>query len=125
MRCWGTSDNIRLRLDFALQGFLTPSTARNEILLAPPLIVVMVVPITFFMPTVFVFFPPLMPLAPAPLPCPAQLTTLVIGLSAVTSMSCDCLMKFMLRVSDPALTQVQFFSLKTRYEGANQNRCEN
>ena len=71
------------------------------------------------------FSPPLMPLTPATLPRSVQFTTLVICLSAVASVFLDCLVEFMLRVSDPALTSVEVFCLKARHCGAKQNRCEN
>jgi len=85
---------------------------------------VVIVPM-FLVPTACVFLPPLMPFMPAMLPRFAQLTALVICLSAVASVFFDCLVEFMFRVSDPALTSVEVFGLKARHCGAKQNRSEN
>jgi hypothetical protein len=54
-----------------------------------------------------------------------QLTTLVVGLSAVAAMFFNCLMEFMFCVSNSALTSVEVFCLKARHGGANQKSCEN
>jgi hypothetical protein len=89
------------------------------------LVVVVVVPVMFLVPAAVVFLPPLMPFMPAMLPRFAQLTTLVICLSAVVSVFLDCLVEFMFCVSDPALTSVEVFCLKARHCGAKQNRSEN
>ena len=61
---------------------------------------VVLVPITVRVPAVLVFIPPLMPLTPATLARFVQFTTLVICLFAVASVFVDCLMEFMLRVSN-------------------------
>jgi hypothetical protein len=87
--------------------------------------VVVIVPIVFRAPAVLVFIPPSMPLTPATLPRLVQFTTLVIRLFAVPSVPLDCLVEFMVRVSDSALTSVDVFCLKARHCGAKQNRCEN
>ena len=68
---------------------------------------IVLVPIAFLVPAVLVFLPPLMPLTPATLPRIVQFTTLVICLSAVPSVSLDCLVEFMVCMSDPALTSVE------------------
>jgi hypothetical protein len=87
--------------------------------------VVVFVPIAFLVPAALVFFPPLMPLTPATFPRIVQFTTLVICLSAVASVSLDCLVEVVFCVSDPALTSVEVFCLKARNCSAKQNRCEN
>jgi hypothetical protein len=91
----------------------------------PTLIVIVVIPIAFLMPAALMFFPPLMALTPATLARLAQLTALVVCLSAMASVFCDCLMKFMIRVSDPPLASVEVFRVETRHRGTNQSRCEN
>jgi hypothetical protein len=84
--------------------------------------VVVLVPIAVRVPAVVVFVPPLMPLTPATLPRVVQFTTLVICLFAVASVFVDCLVEFMLRVSDSALTSVLVFCLQARHGGAKQKR---
>ena len=86
---------------------------------------VVLVPIAFRAPAVLVFIPPSMPLTPATRPRLVQFTTLVIRLFAVPSVPLDCLMEFMVRMSDSALTSVDVFCLKVRHCGAKQNRREN
>ncbi len=83
----------------------------------PCLVVVVLVPIPIRVPAVLVFIPPLMPLTPATLPRIVQFTSLVICLFAVASVFVDCLVQFMLRVSDPPLTAVLVFGLKARRYG--------
>jgi hypothetical protein len=85
---------------------------------------VVLVPIAVRVPAVVVFIPPLMPLTPATLPRVVQFTTLVICLFAVASVFVDCLVEFMLRVSDSALTSVLVFCLQARHDSAEQKRCE-
>jgi hypothetical protein len=80
--------------------------------------VIVLVPITVFVPAVLVFIPPLMPLAPATLPRLVQFTTFVICLFAVASVFLDCFVEFMLGVSDSALTAVLVFGLKPGRGGA-------
>jgi hypothetical protein len=87
--------------------------------------VVVLVPVAFLVPAVLVFLPPLMPLSPATLPRIVQFTTLVICLSTMASVSCDCLVEFMICVSDSALTSVEVFCLQAWYCGAKQNRRKN
>ena len=77
-----------------------------------PSVVVVLVPIAFRVPAVLVFIPPSMPLTPAKLPRLMQFTTLVIRLCAVPSVSLNCLLEFMVRVSDSSLTWVDAFCLK-------------
>jgi hypothetical protein len=89
------------------------------------LVVVVLVPIAFVVPAALVFIPPLMPLTPATLPHAVQFTTLVICPLAVASVFLDCLVEFVLCVSDSALTSVEVFCLKARHCGAKQNRCQN
>jgi hypothetical protein len=84
--------------------------------------VVVLVPIAVRVPAVVVFIPPLMPLTPATLPRVVQFTTLVICLFAVASVFVDCLVEFMLRVSNSALTAVLVFCLQARHGGAKQKR---
>ena len=81
---------------------------------------VVLVPITILVPAVVVFIPPLMPLPPATLPRVVQFTTLVICLIAIASVSVNCLVEFMLRVSDSTLTSGLVFCLKARHWGAKQ-----
>jgi hypothetical protein len=88
------------------------------------LVVVVLVPIMFLVPAAAVFLPPLMPFMPAMLPRFAQLTTLVICLSAVASVFLDCLVEFVFCVSNAALTSVEVFCLKARHCRAK-HRCEN
>ena len=88
------------------------------------LVVVVLVPIAVRVPAVVVFIPPLMPLTPAALPRIVQFTTLVICLFAVASVFVDCLVEFMLRVSDSALTSVLVFCLKPRHAGPKQKRSQ-
>ena len=78
---------------------------------------IVLIPIVFLVPAVLVFFPPPMLLTPATLPHIMQFTTLVICLSAVASVFLDCLVEFMVCVSDPALTLVEIFCLKARHCG--------
>ncbi len=82
------------------------------------LVVIVLVPIAVFVPAVLVFIPPLMPLAPATLPRLVQFTTFVICLFAVAPVFLDCFVEFMLGVSDPALTSVLIFGLRSRHRGA-------
>jgi hypothetical protein len=86
--------------------------------------VVVFVPITFLVPAVLVFLPPLMPLAPATLPHIVQFTTFVICLFAVVSVPFNRLMEFMFCVSDSALTSIEVFCLKARHCAEKQNRRE-
>jgi hypothetical protein len=79
--------------------------------------VIVLIPIVFLVPAALVFLPPLMPLTPAMLPRIMQFTTLVICLSAVASVSLDCLVEFVVCVSDSALTFVEVFCLKARHYG--------
>jgi hypothetical protein len=94
-------------------------------MLQPALVVVVIVPIVFRAPAVLVFIPPPMPLAPTTLPRLVQFTTLVIRLRAASSVSLDCLVESMIRVSDSALTLVDAFCLNARHCGAKQSRREN
>ena len=73
----------------------------------------MLVPIAVLVPAVLVFIPPLMPLTPATFSRIVQFTALVICPFAVTSMSLDCLVEFMLRVSDSALTPVEVLCVES------------
>jgi hypothetical protein len=79
--------------------------------------VIVLIPIVFLVPAALVFLPPLMPLTPATLPRIMQFTTLVICLSAVASVSLDCLVEFVVCVSDSALTFIEVFCLKARHYG--------
>ena len=74
---------------------------------------VALVPIAVGVPAVVVFIPPAMLLAPAALSRIVQFTPLLICLLAVASMFLDCLVEFMLGVSDPALTPVDVFGVKS------------
>ena len=85
---------------------------------------IVLVPIAVPVPAVVVFIPPLMPLTPATFSRVVQLTTLVIRLFAVASVSVNCFVEFMLRVSNSALTSVLVFCLKARHCGAKQKRCK-
>jgi len=80
--------------------------------------VVVLVPITFLVPSALVFLPPLMPLMPAMLPRFVQLTTFVVCLLAVASVFFNCLVEFMFCVSDSALTFVEVFCLNSWNCGA-------
>jgi hypothetical protein len=64
-------------------------------------------------PAVLAFVPPLVTFPPATLPRLVQFMTLVICLPAVASMPLDSLMEFVFRVSDPALTPVVGFCMKS------------
>src|SRR5690349_8239273 len=88
-------------------------------------VVIVLIPIAFFVPTTLMFIPPLPPLSPATLPGIVQFPALVVCHHAVRSVSSDCLVEFMFCVSDPALTSVEGFCLKARHCGAKQNRREN
>jgi len=88
------------------------------------LVVVVLVPIAFRAPAVLVFIPPLMPLTPAPLPRIMQFSALVICSLAVASVFLDCLVEFMLRVYDSALTPVAVLRLNTGHSRKEQNHCE-
>jgi hypothetical protein len=79
--------------------------------------VIVLVPITIRVPAALVFIPPPMTLPPAALPRTVQFPTLVICLSAVASVSLDCLVEFVVCVSDSALTVVEVFCLKARHYG--------
>ena len=72
-------------------------------------VVVMLVPIAFGAPAVFVLIPPAVLLAPATFSRIAQFTALVICLPAVATMPLDGLVEFMLGVGDPALAAVDLF----------------
>ena len=74
---------------------------------------VVLVPIAVGVPAAVVLIPPAMLLAPAALARLVQFTALVICLLAVVSMFLDRLVEFMLRVSDPALTPVDVFGVKS------------
>jgi hypothetical protein len=102
-----------------------PAISATSKLPSPDLVVVVFVPITFFVPAVLVFVPPLMPLTPTTLPRIVQFTTLVICLSAVASVPFNCFVEFMFCVSDSALTSVEVFCLKARHRSEKQNRSEN
>jgi len=80
--------------------------------------VVVLVPITFLVPSALVFLPPLMPLMPAMLPRFVQLTTFVVCPLAVASVFFNCLVEFMFCVSDSALTFVEVFCLNSWNCGA-------
>jgi hypothetical protein len=82
--------------------------------------VVVLVPIAVRVPAVFVFIPPPVALTPAPLPSLVQFTALVVCLSAVASMFLDGLVEFMIGMSDPALTPVVVFGVKSRHCGESQ-----
>jgi len=79
--------------------------------------VIVLIPIVFLVPAALVFLPPLMPLTPTMLPRIMQFTTLVICLSAVASVSLDCLVEFVVCMSDSALTIVEVLCLKARHYG--------
>jgi len=102
-----------------------PGFSLNNLALPNDLVVVVLIPIAFFVPTALMFIPPLPPLSPATLPCIVQFPALVVCHHAVRAVSSDCLVEFMFCVSDPALTSVEGFCLKARHCGAKQNRCEN
>lgn len=80
------------------------------------------VPIVVGVPAVVVFIPPAMLLAPATLSRFVQFTALAICLLAVASMFLDCLVEFMLRVGDPALTPVDVFGVKS-WRWAEEKDC--
>src|SRR5258708_27677435 len=86
----------------------------------PSLVVVVLVPITILVPAVVVFIPPLMPLPPTTLLRVVQFTALVICLMAIASVFVNCLVEFMLRMSDSALTSGLVFSLRARHCAAKQ-----
>lgn len=67
------------------------------------MVVVVLIPIAFFVPAVFVLIPPFLVLAPAALASVVQFAALVIGPPTVAPVSSDGLMKFVFGVSDPAL----------------------
>ena len=105
---------------------LRPAAASSHSsMLKPTSVVVVVVPIAFRMPAVLVLIPPPMPFTPATFSRLVQFTTLMFRLCAVSSVSLNCLMELMVRVSDSALTSVDVFCLKARHCRAKQNRCEN
>jgi hypothetical protein len=76
-------------------------------------VVVVLVPVTLGVPAVFVLVPPAVTFTPAALAGRVQFTTLVIGMSAVASISFDGLVKCMLGVDDTALTAVVVFGVKS------------
>jgi hypothetical protein len=77
-------------------------------------IVIVLVPIAFGVPAMFVFIPPAVLLAPASFAHCLQLTTFVIGALAVASVFFNGAVKFMLFVNDPALASVDIFCMKLR-----------
>ena len=89
-----------------------------------PLVVVVLVPIAFLVPAVFMFIPPLMPFAPAMLPRGMQFATLVICASAIAPVFVDSLVELMFCVDDSALAPVNIFRLKTRQCEAKQSSGE-
>jgi len=91
-------------------------------MLKASLVVIVLVPIAVFVPAVLVFVPPLMPLTPATFSRILQLTTLVICLVAVASVSLDCLVEFMFRVNDSALTPVEVFCVESWHCCKKQSR---
>ena len=86
------------------------------------LIVVVLVPVAIRVPTVFVFVPPPVILAPATLACFTQFMALVLCLLAVPSMSLDGLVKFMIGVSDAPLAALIVFGMKS-WNGGEKQRC--
>jgi hypothetical protein len=131
------NSDVRIRSRSALKPILfSQGTINNGFLIANKpakpwngaahtcLVVVVLVPIAIRVPAAVVLIPPLMPLTPATLPRIVQFTTLVICLFAVASVFLDCLVEFMLRVSNSALTSVLVFCLKARHGGAKQNCCK-
>jgi hypothetical protein len=86
------------------------------------LIVIVLIPIAFRVPAVLVFIPPLMPFTPAALPGVVQFTALMICTAAVSSVFFDCLVEFMLRVSDSPLTAVEVFCLDSCGGSTNESR---
>jgi pilus assembly protein TadC len=72
-------------------------------------VVVVLIPIAFFVPAVFVFIPPFLVLAPAALACVVQFAALVIGPPTVAPVSSDGLMKFVFVVNDPTLAVLYGF----------------
>lgn len=73
---------------------------------------VMLVPIVFGAPAMFVLIPPAMLFAPATFSCRMQFTTFVLGLAAVAPVSLDCIVEFMLGVSHPTLAAVDVLRMK-------------
>ena len=85
---------------------------------------VVLVPITLGAPAVFVFVPPPVILAPAALARFVQFMALVVCLRAVASMFFDGLVKFMVGVSDPALTALVVVGVKPWDRREQQSRCQ-
>ena len=83
---------------------------------------VVVVPVAFGVPAVFVFVPPSVIFTPAALARLVQFVALVVCLRAMASMFLDGLVEFMLRVNDPALAPVLVFGVESRYRGEKQLR---
>src|SRR5438552_1622352 len=75
-------------------------------------VVIMIVPIAFLVPAMFVFFPPVVPLAPTPLSRSVQFTSLVICLSAVAPMVLNSFVEIMLCMLDALLAPVGVFRVK-------------
>jgi hypothetical protein len=75
-------------------------------------VVIALVPITCRVPTVLVFIPPSVTLAPAALPCRMQFATLVIRLPAVPSVVLDGFVQVMLSMLHAALAPVDVFCMQ-------------
>jgi hypothetical protein len=84
--------------------------------------VVVLVPVAIGVPTVFVFVPPPVILAPATLARFMQFMALVLCLLAVPSMSLDGLMEFMIGMSDAPLAALIVLGMKSWNGGEKQRR---
>ena len=83
---------------------------------------VVVVPVAFGVPAVFVFVPPSVIFTPAALARLVQFVALVVCLRAMASMFLDGLVEFMIGVNDAALTAlVMFVSVKSWDRGEEQS----
>ncbi len=90
---------------------------------------IVLVPIVFGVPAMFVFIPPLMALAPTSFAGLVQFAALVIGLTAVASVTHNGLVQLMLSVNDTPLASVEVFCMnawnrsekeKRRQEGSRE-----
>ena len=70
------------------------------------------VPVALGVPSVFMLIPPPMPFPPAAFSRGVQLPAFVICLAAVSAMSLNRLVEFVLGMSDTALAAVDVFGLK-------------
>jgi hypothetical protein len=104
---------------------LIPTKQYQDFAASLCLVVIVLIPIALITPTMLVFIPPSMTLAPASIPCCLQFPALVVRLLAGASVFPYCLVKFVVRMLNSALASVNIFCPKVRHCCVKQNRCQN